>query len=121
MCIRDSSETGITPSPEKVEVIQNFPRPRNIKQLQSFLGICNYYRKFQQNYSELTTKFQNLLSTMNKWKWGKAEEDNFNVIKIKFLNSVMLHHPDFNQRFYLNCDASNVSLGIELYLSLIHI
>ena len=82
------SETGITPSPEKVEVIQNFPKPHNVRQLQSFLGICNYYRKFQQNYSELTTKFKHLLSSKNKWKWGRQEDDNFNLIKSKFLNSI---------------------------------
>ena len=56
------SETGITTSPEKVEVIQNFSKPKNVRQLQSFLGICNYYRKFQQNYSELTARFKHLLS-----------------------------------------------------------
>ena len=83
------SETGITPSPEKVEVIQNFPKPKNIRHLQSFLGICNYYRKFQQNYSELTTKFQHLLSIKNKWKWGKTEYNNCNLSKTKFLNSII--------------------------------
>ena len=50
------SRQGITPSIDKVDAIQRFPTPKNKKQLQSFLGICNYYRKFQQNYSELTTK-----------------------------------------------------------------
>ena len=35
------SATGITPSPEKVKAIQDFPKPKNLKQLQSFLGICN--------------------------------------------------------------------------------
>ena len=109
------SETGITPSPEKVEAIQNFPKPRNVRQLQSFLGICNYYRKFQQNYSELTAKFQHILSSKNRWKWGKPEDNNFQLIKTKFLKSVILHHPDFQKRFYLNCDASNISLGVELY------
>ena len=64
---------------------------------------------------ELTAKFQHLLSIKNKWKWGKTEDDNFNLIKTKFLNSIILHHSDFNQGFYLNCDASNVSLGAELY------
>ena len=48
------SERGITPSQDKIEAIQQFPTPKNKKQLQSFLGICNYDRKFQRNYSELT-------------------------------------------------------------------
>ena len=48
------TEFGISPSQEKVQAIQQFPTPKNRKQLQSFLGICNYYRKFQNNYSEIT-------------------------------------------------------------------
>ena len=62
------SEYGITPSQEKMEAIQRFPVPKNKKQLQSFLGICNYYRKFQNNYSELTARFSSQLSSKEKWK-----------------------------------------------------
>ena len=53
MCIRDS--------PEKVESILKFPEPRNIKQLQSFLGLCNFYRKFQKNYAHITSKLSEVL------------------------------------------------------------
>ena len=63
------SATGIKPSPKKVKAIQEFPKLKNLKQLQSFLGICNYYRKFQHGYSEVTANFQYLLSKKNKWKW----------------------------------------------------
>ena len=52
------SENGITPSHNKIESIQLFPTPKNKKQLQSFLGIYNYYRKFQRNYSEDVYKRQ---------------------------------------------------------------
>ena len=68
------SGNGITPSQEKVECIQKFPTPKNKKQLQSFLGLCNYYRKFQKNYSEMTAKFSHQLSSKNKWTWG-VEQD----------------------------------------------
>ena len=56
-----------------------------------------------------------------KGKWGEEDDKTFKTIKEKFLEKVMLHHPDFNRRFFINCDASDVSLGAELYLSLIHI
>ena len=46
------NDQGISPSAEKVEAIQNFPTPKNRRQLQSFLGLCNYYRKFQEKYSD---------------------------------------------------------------------
>lgn len=110
------SETGITTSPEKVEVIQNFPKPKNIRQLQSFLGVCNYYRKFQKDYSKLMARFKHLLSSKCKWKWGEDDDQTFNLIKNKFLDSIILHHPDFGKkRFYIHCDESNVRLGAELY------
>lgn len=109
------NEKGITTSPEKVEVIQNFPKPKNIRQLQSFLGVCNYYRKFQKNHSNLTSRFKHLLSTKNKWRWTEEDDQTFKMIKDKFLESIMLHHPNFNRRFFINCDASNISLGAELY------
>ena len=109
------SETGITPAQEKMEVIQRFPIPKNKKQLQSFLGICNYYRKFQHNYSELTAKFSQQLSSKEKWRWGPEQDTTFELIKEKFLTTVMLHHPNFNKHFYMNCDASDVSLGSILY------
>ena len=54
----DLNAQGISPSQEKVDAIRKFPTPKNRKQLQSFLGICNYYRKFQENYSVLMAKFQ---------------------------------------------------------------
>lgn len=106
---------GIRASNEKIEAIQRFPVPKNIKHLQSFLGLCNYYRKFQKDYSQLTAQFQKQLSNKNKWNWGIAEDEVFNTIKKKFLEKVMLNHPDFNKRFYLNCDASDIGLGVELY------
>ena len=109
------SEKEITPSEEKVESIQKFPTPRNRKQLQSFLGLCNYYRKFQGNYSELTAKFARQLSSKDKWTWGEEQDTTLKLIRDKFLESVILHHPNFNKQFFMNCDASDVSLGTVLY------
>ena len=41
------TSTGIKPDPEKIETIQNFSRPRNLKELRGFLGLINFYTKFQ--------------------------------------------------------------------------
>ena len=98
-----------------MEAIQRFPVPKNKKQLQSFLGICNYYRKFQNNYSELTARFSTQLSSKEKWKWGSEQESTFKLIKEKFLETVMLHHPNFEKQFFMNCDSSDLSLGSVLY------
>ncbi len=49
------SAEGVQPDPQKIEAVKNFPVPRNIKQVRSFLGLCNYYRKFVRNFARLLT------------------------------------------------------------------
>ena len=83
------NDQGISPSAEKVEAIQKFPIPRNRRQLQSFLGLCNYYRKFQEKYIELTARFQPQLSSKNKWIWGIEQNETLQLIKEKFLEPII--------------------------------
>jgi transposase InsO family protein len=109
------SDQGITMDPEKVSKIQNFPEPNNLKKLQGFLGLCNYYRAFQQNYSYLTAKFNHLLSNKSKWTWGERERNIFKEIKDKFLESVLLNHPNWSKPFFINTDASDISVAAILY------
>ena len=52
---------------------------------------------------------------MDKRRWGPEQDTILQLIKEKFLESVILHHPNFDKPFYLNCDASNISLGAELH------
>ena len=106
---------GIRANPAKVEAIMRFPEPKNIKQLQSFLGLCNFYRKFQKNYAQVTSKLSAVLQKNKQWRWGEAERVTFNEIKEKFMSMIMMKHPDFQQKFYLQTDASNIALGAELY------
>ena len=80
--------------------------------------LCNYYRKFQEQYSELTARFQTQLSSKNKWVWSREQDMIFQQIqqiKDKFLATIILCHPNFKLPFFMNCDASNISLGTTLY------
>jgi hypothetical protein len=47
------STDGIEVDPEKVEVIRNWKEPRTIKGIQSFLGFCNFYRRFIRDYGTI--------------------------------------------------------------------
>jgi len=55
------SPTGMIMDPGKVKALQNFPEPRNKKDLQSFFGFCNFYRKFSQNHSSLLHPLSHLI------------------------------------------------------------
>jgi len=109
------SDKGISMDPEKVSKIQNFPEPDNLKKLQGFLGLCNYYRAFQKNYSYLTGQFNHLLSSKSKWTWGDKESGIFKEIKVKFLESIVLNHPDWKNPFFINTDASDIGVAAILY------
>ena len=54
-------EQGITPVPEKVRAIQNFPQPTSLRQLRRFLGLVNYYRRFIPGCSRILTPLTNML------------------------------------------------------------
>lgn len=78
------STEDIRPSPDKIDAIQRFPTSQNNRQLQLFLDICNYYRKFKQDYLELTAKFQPQLSTKNKYKWVQNKKNMLPMIEKNF-------------------------------------
>lgn len=44
---------GISPNPDKIKAVQNFPAPRRLRAVRSFLGLCNYYRSFVPNFSKI--------------------------------------------------------------------
>ena len=57
--------------PVKIKAVNEWPKPKNKKQLQRFLGFCNFYRRFIKNYSKIARPLHDL--TGNKmWDWTEA-------------------------------------------------
>ena len=109
------SEKGILPDPEKVAAIERFPRPNRPKDIRAFLGMCNFYRRFQPEFANLAKPLQRLIQKDVTWSWNSEEEIAFNTLKDRFLKSVMLSHPDPKLPFVLQTDSSDIGLGGVLY------
>ena len=109
------TSTGIKPDPEKIETIQNFSRPRNLKELRGFLGLINFYTKFSKNHAAKIVPLLELLKKGIKWSWDDKTERTFQGIKTLFCSSVLLNYPDIKKLFYLQTDASDLALGAVLF------
>ena len=109
------TSTGIKPNPEKIETIQNFSRPRNLKELRGFLGLINFYTKFKKKTCGENSPTSGIIEKRSNWPWNDDLERVFNEIKLLFSSSVVLNYPEIKKPFYLQTDASDVALGAVLF------
>ena len=106
---------GISASPANVEKIKTFPAPKNRKEVQRFLGLTNFNRRFITNYSELTGPLTTLTSSKVPFKWGDEESTSFDSIKQCIMKAPTLSLPDWDKPFQIRCDASGTAVGAVLF------
>ncbi|KMQ90096.1 pol polyprotein [Lasius niger] len=95
--------------------IQNFPRPRNKKAIQSFLGLVNWDRRFVRNLAELNKPLENLLKKDEKFVWRDEQQRAFVDIKNAFRDATSLFIIRSDYKFGIYVDASKSGLGARLY------
>jgi transposase InsO family protein len=105
---------GFHPDVGKIVSILNYPEPNNVKQLMSFLGLVNYYRKFVRKFAEKAHNLTELTKKTSKWEWGEKERDAFQCIKECLTSNPLLRYPDFTREFLVYADASGYGIGAVL-------
>ena len=108
------SEEGIQPLQKKVLTIKQAPAPKTVDQLESFLGMINYYGKFIPNLSTLAAPLNQLRQKNKPWKWESQEETAFKQLKEALVSTKILVHYDPMLPVKLDCDASSVGTGAVL-------
>ena len=102
---------GIRPDPVKVEAVQHFPVPRNVRQVRSFNGLAQFYRRFIRGFSETMKPLYALTKSGATFQWTDDCQQAFDGIKRSITTDVILVHPDFDRRFTICTDASAYSVG----------
>jgi transposase InsO family protein len=102
---------GIHPTASKVQDIRAAATPTNLQELQSFLGLVNYYRKFIPNLSSVAAPLNRLLSKDMKFNWNDACAQAFAKLKESLTSDMVLVHYCPDREIYLTVDASPVGLG----------
>lgn len=105
------SEEGIKPDPQKVECINSYPIPRNVKDVRAFLGLAGWYRKFIKNFSEVALPLTNLTKKSEKFEITPEVIESMNILKKALTSESILIYPDFTQPFILATDSSDFGTG----------
>ena len=72
---------GIAPNPKKCDTIEKRLRPKNIKELRGFLGMCNYYRCYVKNFADIALPLYALLKEGVYYEWTQECDEAFNELK----------------------------------------
>ena len=95
---------------EKVRAIQEWKTPTNVKEIRSFLGLANYYRRFIEGFSRRATPLTELLKKGIAWKWSDRCQASFEDLKAAMMKDPVLAHPDITKPFEVQTDTSNFAL-----------
>ena len=108
------TESGIEVQPDKVEAVQNWPTPRNLTELRSFVGLCSYYRRFIAGFADIAAPLHDLTKKHASFRWGPEQDRAFNELKQRLISAPILGMPRDEGTYYLDTDASNLGLGAVL-------
>ncbi|UYV79989.1 K02A2.6-like [Cordylochernes scorpioides] len=108
------NEFGTQPDPEKVKAIVHFPKPRNISETRSFLGLSSYYRRFIKSYANKSRPLNSLLKKDEKFIWGEEQDESFRILKQELGSSPVLGHFIEGAETHVHTDASGYGLGAVL-------
>ncbi|CAH8534467.1 unnamed protein product [Dicrocoelium dendriticum] len=110
------SSAGITPLPDRVTTITEYPIPDSIKKLRRFVGMVNFYRRFIPHCSELAQPLTELLKLDAKsFSFTESAKRAFSDLKHQLATATLLVHLDPKAPLQLTVDASDAAVGGELY------
>ena len=106
---------GNEANPEYVKAIIEAPIPKTKRQLQSFLGTCNWLREYVSHYSANTAPLNELIVKKPGFCWNTEAQETFERLKEAFNQPLKLSHPDPNLPNDLHTHACATGMGAALY------
>ena len=108
------SRHGVATDPEKTNKVSKWPTPTTISEVQKFLGLASYYRRFVKSYATIASPLHRLTERGRQFNWTSECATAFASLKQKLTNAPILAFPDFTQPFLLDTDASHFGIGAVL-------
>eukprot|EP00731_Ephydatia_muelleri_P000886 Em0001g886a len=98
----------------KLRLCRSGPFPRTEKKFNQFLGLANYYRRFVKDFALISKPLQRLTEKNAPFEWTIGCQNAFDELRKRLVSSPVLAYPDYERRFILDTDASDVGIGAVL-------
>ena len=108
------NEQGVVLDPEKVEMIQAWPKPTTGAAMASCLGLATFLRDHCRHYADVCAPLE-AAKSQKQIIWTEQMDNHWHLFKRMFVNAPILRFPDFNKRFCVACDASQTGVGGVIY------
>jgi hypothetical protein len=112
------SADGLTMAADKVQVIQDWAEPQKVKDVQSFLGFANFYRRFIYNFSNIVISLTRLTRKNIPFVFSEKERSAFVLLKESFISAPILTHFIPDRPIIVETDASDYALAAILSIQL---
>jgi hypothetical protein len=107
------SEGRAEMDPVKIEAVSKWPTPTNKKEVQSFLGFTNFYRRFIRDFSHHGRPLFDLTGSAG-WRWEEEQQEAFQKLKDAITSRPVLIFPDEDRPFRVEADSSDFATGAIL-------
>lgn len=108
------SEKGVSVDDSRIKVIKNYPKPTKTKEVKQFLGLAGFYRQFIPSFADIVEPLNRLTRKDVKFQWSQECDKAFDEILNKLITKPILAYPNFDKKFIISTDASNVGIGAVL-------
>ena len=108
------SAEGVRTDPSKTEKVAQWPVPTSRKEIQQFLGLANYYRRFVKDFATIAKPLHRLTEKTAKFEWTDECQAAFKEIRRRLVTAPILAFPDYTRPFILDTDASDTGIGAVL-------
>lgn len=108
------SKNGVEVDENKISCVKKYPTPKNVTEVQRFVGFVNFYRKHIYDFSKIARPLYNLCKKDQTFEWTTECEEAFQTLKFKLMNPPVLIYPRFDYPFVITSDASKVAIAAIL-------
>jgi hypothetical protein len=108
------SAEGLKPDDSKVKAVKEMSEPKDRKAVRRFIGMCTFYRRFINKFSQICRPLYELTKESVKFEWTKEAQQAFDTLKLKLTTAPILAYPNFKKPFIIYTDASREGLGAIL-------